>query len=120
MQKDIIDLKRFVAQWGGKETVPADDMGALDSAIILDERSASPGHRMHPSESLPIAAYEDKNTFVNAEIIPDTLSLQEKEKEMICKALHKNNGRRKDTAADLGISERTLYRKLKEYQIDTK
>ena len=120
MQKDINDLKRFVAQWGGKETVPADDMGALDSAIILDERSASPGHRMHPSESLPIAAYEDKNTFVNAEIIPDTLSLQEKEKEMICKALHKNNGRRKDTAADLGISERTLYRKLKEYQRDTK
>ena len=120
MQKDINDLKRFVAQWGGKETVPADDLGALDSAIILDERSASPGHRMHPSESLPIAAYEDKNTFVNAEIIPDTLSLQEKEKEMICKALHKNNGRRKDTAADLGISERTLYRKLKEYQIDTK
>ena len=39
---------------------------------------------------------------------------------MIVTALQKNNGRRRETAVDLGISERTLYRKLKEYQLDTK
>lgn len=120
MQKDINDLKRFVAQWGGKDHVPAENMGTLEAPIILDNPSAGAAHRMHPAESLPITDFEDKTPFVNAEVIPDNLSLQEKEKEMICKALQKNNGRRKDTAADLGISERTLYRKLKEYQIDTK
>ena len=39
---------------------------------------------------------------------------------MIQKALSKNNGRRKDAAKDLGISERTLYRKIKLYQLDVK
>ena len=41
-----------------------------------------------------------------------------KEKELIIKALKKHKGKRKDASADLGISERTLYRKLKEYDID--
>mgnify|MGYP003344449706 CR=1 FL=1 len=42
----------------------------------------------------------------------------DKEKELIEKALKKHKGKRKDAATDLGISERTLYRKLKEYNID--
>ena len=44
--------------------------------------------------------------------------LEEKEKEIIIKALQKHNGKRKDAAKDLGISERTLYRKIKEYDIN--
>jgi transcriptional regulator with PAS, ATPase and Fis domain len=40
------------------------------------------------------------------------------EKEMISKALKKHNGRRKEAADDLGISERTLYRKIKQYDLD--
>lgn len=47
----------------------------------------------------------------------DNLSLQEKENEVIIKALHKYGGKRKDAAKELGISERTLYRKIKEYNI---
>lgn len=53
-----------------------------------------------------------------SEIIEETLSLQEKEKELIKKALEKHHGKRKDAARELGISERTLYRKIKEYNID--
>ncbi len=49
---------------------------------------------------------------------PETLSLEKKEKEMIIKALDKNNNRRKYAAQDLGISERTLYRKIKQYELD--
>lgn len=54
----------------------------------------------------------------DTEIVEDeTLSLQEKEKELIKKALEKYNGRRKMAALELGISERTLYRKIKEYEL---
>ena len=48
----------------------------------------------------------------------DSLSIEKKEKELIIKALHKNSNKRKYAAQDLGISERTLYRKIKQYEID--
>ena len=51
------------------------------------------------------------------EIIEESLSLIDKEKELIKKALEKHNGKRKYAADELGISERTLYRKIKEYDI---
>lgn len=50
--------------------------------------------------------------------VEESLSLQDREKEFIVKALQKHKGKRKDAAQDLGISERTLYRKIKEYDID--
>ncbi len=54
----------------------------------------------------------------DTEIVEDeVLSLEEKEKELIQKALEKHNGKRKLAAAELGISERTLYRKIKEYKL---
>jgi DNA-binding NtrC family response regulator len=48
----------------------------------------------------------------------ETLSLVQTEKELICKALERHKGKRKDAAKELGISERTLYRKINEYQIN--
>lgn len=48
----------------------------------------------------------------------DSLSLEKKEKELIIKALKKNNNKRKYAAEDLGISERTLYRKIKQYELE--
>jgi transcriptional regulator with PAS, ATPase and Fis domain len=48
----------------------------------------------------------------------NSLSLERKEKEMILKALRKHNNKRKYAANDLGISERTLYRKIKQYDIE--
>jgi DNA-binding NtrC family response regulator len=52
------------------------------------------------------------------EEVDESLNIMDKEKELIIKALRKHKSRRKDAAADLGISERTLYRKLKEYDIE--
>jgi transcriptional regulator with PAS, ATPase and Fis domain len=49
---------------------------------------------------------------------PETLSLEEVEKEMIIKALERHNGKRRNAAYDLKISERTLYRKIKEYGLE--
>jgi transcriptional regulator with PAS, ATPase and Fis domain len=54
----------------------------------------------------------------DSEIIEESLSLQKKEIDLIRKALEKYNGKRKSAARELGISERTLYRKIKEYNID--
>lgn len=51
------------------------------------------------------------------EVVEETLSLQDKEIEMIRKALEKHRGKRKNAAKELGISERTLYRKINEYDI---
>ena len=50
--------------------------------------------------------------------VEETLSLQDKEIDMIKKALRKHKGKRKYAAKELGISERTLYRKINEYKIE--
>jgi transcriptional regulator with PAS, ATPase and Fis domain len=50
--------------------------------------------------------------------VEESLSLEDQEKELIVKALDKHNGKRKYAAAELGISERTLYRKIKEYNLN--
>ncbi len=52
------------------------------------------------------------------EIVEESLSLEDKEIELIRKALDKHHGKRKNAAQELGISERTLYRKIKEYGIE--
>ena len=51
-------------------------------------------------------------------VVDESLNIMDKEKELIERALKKHKGKRKDAASDLGISERTLYRKLKEYDIE--
>ena len=56
-------------------------------------------------------------SFQESVEIEESLSLEEREKELIQKALKKHNGRRKNAAKELGISERTLYRKIKEFEI---
>mgnify|MGYP000052887148 CR=1 FL=1 len=53
-----------------------------------------------------------------SEVVEELLSLESMEKDMITKALKKYKSRRKDAAKELGISERTLYRKIKQYKIE--
>lgn len=65
-----------------------------------------------------IIDHNRKDDYAKSDVVDESLSLADMEKEYILKALKKHNGRRKDAAADLGISERTLYRKIKEYEID--
>jgi transcriptional regulator with PAS, ATPase and Fis domain len=74
-----------------------------------------------PDEYKPI--YFDKkeaeNNIVDTEeIVEESLSIEDKEIELIQKALEKHSGKRKNAATELGISERTLYRKIKEYNIE--
>ena len=66
---------------------------------------------------MPKSAQEDKYHFAEEIEEEETLSLHEKEIELIKKSLERNKGKRKAAAAELGISERTLYRKIKQYNL---
>jgi DNA-binding NtrC family response regulator len=79
----------------------------------------APSVNTKPADEKSMVLNSDKNKFETVEVMEETLSLNDMEKEMISKALKKFNGKRKDAAEELGISERTLYRKIKEYNLDT-
>lgn len=61
---------------------------------------------------------EEEVQDITHEAEDDSLSIVKKERELILRALRKNNNKRKYAARDLGISERTLYRKIKEYELE--
>lgn len=101
MKKDVNELKKLVHDiMGGKMQMP----------VAEDTPFAHPIHPVHPATIQEAEAVEAEEE--------ETLSLEDVEKEMIRKALEKHNGRRKNAAADLKISERTLYRKIKEYNLE--
>jgi len=56
-------------------------------------------------------------SYDRMEVVEENLSIESMEKDLISKALKKYKGRRKDAAEELGISERTLYRKIKQYEL---
>ncbi|MCX6290794.1 MAG: sigma-54 dependent transcriptional regulator [Bacteroidetes bacterium] len=116
MKKDMNDMKQLVND-------------------LLQNASADPEWREHNAhlisklnvESNPVIHTSDPNITIQSKIetapvqhhveVEESLSLEEKEKEFIKKALTKHKGRRKNAAKELGISERTLYRKMNEYGI---
>ena len=77
--------------------------------------SLQPAQQALPVSMSPAGMHNDIHDHVEVE---ESLNIMDKEKELIVKALKKHKGKRKDAALDLGISERTLYRKLKEYDIE--
>ncbi|OOG77185.1 sigma-54-dependent Fis family transcriptional regulator [Algoriphagus sp. A40] len=133
MKKDMNDLKKLVLesyQNGGiNSNIMQKHQGLfedLDSGFSQKEAVESGS-----SFQVPLVLEAQKNASMNNEdyeedVIEDivheeddnSLSLEKKEKEMILKALRKHNNKRKYAASDLGISERTLYRKIKQYEIE--
>ncbi|MBN2668413.1 MAG: sigma-54-dependent Fis family transcriptional regulator [Bacteroidales bacterium] len=115
MKNDMSDLKRVVAQlMSGQPTSNADmrDHSSYKEVSYIDQKPISNQQNIsYLSED--IDQFEDTEEFVE-----ESLSLADKEKELIIKALNKHNGKRKLAAEDLGISERTLYRKIKEYELE--
>lgn len=83
-----------------------------------DEDHHNPRPIIEPDSNKPIIIEQGREpTYNKMEIVEENLSLEEMEKELIQKALKKHKSRRKDAADELGISERTLYRKIKSYGI---
>ena len=76
-------------------------------------------HNIQPAYNIPLSQdkYEPPTNLVE-EYIEETLSLEDVEKKAILLALERNKGKRRNAAKELNISERTLYRKIKEYGIE--
>jgi DNA-binding NtrC family response regulator len=120
MKKDLNDLKKFIFDVVGNQQTDFSNVKPPKSHI--DETMLAHLDDYDNDDDTPIA----RNIVIDqppayarhAAVAEETsLSLADKEKEMIQSALKKHKGRRKDAALDLGISERTLYRKIKEYKI---
>lgn len=113
MRKDIIELKRMVAQLSGAH-------------ITTDNKSFSPPALLNPAPvqlALPANKKEEcveEYSDDNVEVIEtnECLSKEEHQRESIMRALERHKGKRKEVAKELFISERTLYRRIKELGID--
>ncbi len=122
MKRDMVDLKKLVLDiyhnqgqasqiikenpelFNGVEKSPPQQLGS--DSVVLN----LPGDQADED-------VEDVHD-ISHETEDESLSIERKEKELIIRALQKNNNKRKYAAKDLGISERTLYRKIKQYSLD--
>lgn len=137
MKKDVTELKKMfveilqnpslagAAASFTKESILNDYAGTINDTPVLNTNSnnnnTNTGHsNLLPAQnntgSVPVILHNEDIQL--HEEVEESLNIMDKEKELIIKALKKHRGKRKDASLDLGISERTLYRKLKEYDID--
>ncbi|HNU79094.1 MAG TPA: sigma 54-interacting transcriptional regulator, partial [Prolixibacteraceae bacterium] len=118
MKKDVNDLKKLVLgiMKDREGDIMAEEHAHIirnlyhDDVAVVTEKKTAP--------SLKIDHFEKVNIQDTEEFVEESLSLEDKEIELIRKALEKHGGKRKFAAQELGISERTLYRKIKEYNIN--
>ena len=119
MKKDIHELKKVVSSVTKEGISP--EIQKHESLLIdhLDDDMEDLEEMRNNIEIRRPADADHFETPIHAsEVVEEPLSLQEKEIDMIRKALKRHNGKRKNAASELGISERTLYRKIKEFNID--
>ena len=118
MRKDMTELKRQVSALMGGEVPMAHQSGNYSSrgelALVAGAQPVAPATLSIRSQKEPDDfEYQDTEEYVE-----ETLSIEEAERELIRKALMRHRGRRKAAAAELGFSERTLYRKIEKYKLE--
>lgn len=120
MKKDMNDLKKLVLDLMRDGNHP-ENFQSENAQIIHNLYKKEAAHYVpEPAPANP-AQFDHVNRediLDTEEFVEESLSLEDKEIELIKKALEKHKGKRKYAAQELGISERTLYRKIKEYDID--
>ena len=117
MRSDINDLKKLTL-----DLMKTGDIEKVEEKNhqLIEKIYANQEEKNHAIEVLKIpqnTTVEKNYDFIETIEEDESLSLQDKEVEMIKKALEKNNNKRKLAAKELGISERTLYRKIKQYDL---
>lgn len=117
MKADLNNLKNLVNEVV-KNGANLENIKNADQMMQNFDRSISPILNSNDIKSTAVNNMEVSNIEDTEEFVEESLSLEDKEIELIKKALDKHNGKRKYAAQELGISERTLYRKIKEYDIN--
>lgn len=121
MRRDVTELKKLVNTLMAERGTTATVAPATTTAVSYYQEPsrnlvpATPAPVPVPTINISATKHDIQDT---EEYVEETLSLDEVEKEMIRKALDRHHGKRKNAAKDLNISERTLYRKIKEYGLD--
>lgn len=125
MRKDMNDLKQLVHDImvnGGTADVAAaskiEDMQLFRQYVPQNETTIVAPQSHHTASSFIKNNTKNEHIEDTEEYVEESLSLEEVEKEMIRKALERHRGKRKFAAQELGISERTLYRKINEYGLE--
>lgn len=130
MKKDVTELKKMfleilqnpslagTAANFTRDSLIQDFHNSVETQPVSIAQPVSANQPYYPAShgSQPVLLHEDD--IHQHEEVEESLNIMDKEKELIVKALKKHKGKRRDASLDLGISERTLYRKLKEYDID--
>lgn len=122
MKSDISDLKKVlfqIMQTGGGNIQNSELAREFVTQYANENNKAlSVAKNENNYASTANGVYVNNNNIEEHDEVEESLSIADKEQELIKKALVKHKGKRKDAALDLGISERTLYRKIKEYKIE--
>jgi len=119
MKRDVTELKKMFLEvlqtGGGSVQMPGN---FFNEGFVQEHKPLD----MHSSVNTPATVQPvlmNNNDVIHDHVeVEESLNIMDKEKELIIKALKKHKSKRRDAALDLGISERTLYRKLKEYDIE--
>lgn len=126
MKQDLNDLRALTLDLiRNKDNISSSNLDLLQKVIRENSNPTEPDFsslQIYPKEETPATYVDDFDQIYEHEYIEvptedESLSIQEKEKELIRKALEKYKGKRKAAADELGISERTLYRKIKQYDL---
>lgn len=132
MKNDLNELKSFVyglAQRNDLELpkttasiIPPTNTNLSLSIVNSpeEEHDFIPASEYHPATEFPKSymSVDEHEEFDESELVEENLSLEDMEKDLIQKALKKHRNKRKEAALELGISERTLYRKIKQYDLN--
>lgn len=129
MKKDVTELKKMFLEILQNPSLAGSAANYTRDSLMQDfhgngdlqQVANSTTNVHHPilpanNNAQPVLLHEDD--IHQHEEVEESLNIMDKEKELILKALKKHKGKRRDASLDLGISERTLYRKLKEYDIE--
>jgi transcriptional regulator with PAS, ATPase and Fis domain len=124
MKKDMGDLKKIVLEafhtQGNAAQLIKEHPELFKGIEHVSPALSSESVLLNLNANAPAGAAEHAEEVhdISHETEEDSLSIEKKEKELILRALQKNNNKRKYAARDLGISERTLYRKIKQYDLE--
>lgn len=120
LHREVNELKQQVAEKGFTPGSLAPDTSSKERGVVavVDGHPISSHTSYSPLQSGGRSETTHDTTPYAEEYVEESLSIDEQEKRLIIKALEKNRGRRKKAAEELHISERTLYRKIKEYGLD--